>query len=109
MAALQFELQHTDPNSKARAGTITTDHGEIATPIFMPVGTVGTVKAVTKHQLLQDVKAQIILGNTYQNIATISDINNPYDTSYYVAYNIPYGILQIKFKNGEMWELLSKK
>ena len=65
MAALQFELQHTDKNSKARAGKIITDHGEITTPIFMPVGTVGSVKAVTQQQLLKDVKAQIILGNTY--------------------------------------------
>ena len=65
MAALQFQLQHTDSNSKARAGRITTDHGEILTPIFMPVGTVGSVKAVTQQQLLNDVKAQIILGNTY--------------------------------------------
>lgn len=65
MAALQFELQHTDSASKARAGQITTDHGAILTPIFMPVGTVGSVKAVTGQQLLDDVKAQIILGNTY--------------------------------------------
>ena len=65
MAALQFELQHTDKNSKARAGKIITDHGEITTPIFMPVGTAGSVKAVTQQQLLKDVKAQIILGNTY--------------------------------------------
>jgi queuine tRNA-ribosyltransferase len=65
MAALQFELQHTDKNSKARTGKITTDHGEILTPIFMPVGTVGSVKAVTQQQLKKDVKAQIILGNTY--------------------------------------------
>ena len=65
MAALSFELQHTDAQSKARAGKITTDHGEILTPIFMPVGTVGSVKAVTKQQLKEEVKAQIILGNTY--------------------------------------------
>jgi len=65
MAELSFELQHTDKNTKARAGKISTDHGEILTPIFMPVGTVGTVKAVTQQQLLNDVKAQIILGNTY--------------------------------------------
>ncbi|MBC7652404.1 MAG: tRNA-guanine transglycosylase, partial [Deinococcales bacterium] len=65
MAALQFQLQHIDANSKARAGKITTDHGEIATPIFMPVGTVGSVKAVNQQQLKKDVKAQIILGNTY--------------------------------------------
>jgi len=65
MAALQFQLHHTDKNSKARAGTITTDHGEIITPVFMPVGTAGSVKAVTQQQLVDDVKAQIILGNTY--------------------------------------------
>ena len=65
MAALQFQLQHTDAGSKARTGKITTDHGDILTPIFMPVGTVGSVKAVTQQQLLHDVKAQIILGNTY--------------------------------------------
>jgi len=65
MAALQFELQKTDTTSKARAGVITTDHGTIHTPIFMPVGTVGSVKAVSQKQLEQDVKAQIILGNTY--------------------------------------------
>ncbi len=52
MAALQFELQHTDSDSKARAGQITTDHGTILTPIFMPVGTVGSVKAVTGQQLM---------------------------------------------------------
>jgi queuine tRNA-ribosyltransferase len=65
MAALSFQLQHTDTQSKARAGKITTDHGEILTPIFMPVGTAGSVKAVSQQQLLDDVKAQIILGNTY--------------------------------------------
>lgn len=65
MAALQFELQHTDPLTKARAGKITTGHGEIQTPIFMPVGTVGSVKAVTQQQLKEEVGAQIILGNTY--------------------------------------------
>ena len=65
MSILKFELEHTELHSKARAGTITTDHGEISTPIFMPVGTVGSVKAVTQHQLANDVKAQIILGNTY--------------------------------------------
>ncbi|MGH2647292.1 MAG: tRNA-guanine transglycosylase, partial [Ginsengibacter sp.] len=65
MAALQFQLEHTDKATKARIGKITTDHGEIATPIFMPVGTVGSVKAVTQQQLTDDIKAQIILGNTY--------------------------------------------
>jgi queuine tRNA-ribosyltransferase len=65
MAALQFEVQHKDKQSVARAGKIITDHGEISTPIFMPVGTAGSVKAVTQQQLTEDVKAQIILGNTY--------------------------------------------
>ncbi len=65
MAALQFQLTHTDKLSSARAGKITTDHGEIETPIFMPVGTVGSVKAVSQQQLLDEVKAEIILGNTY--------------------------------------------
>ncbi|MFN9709977.1 MAG: tRNA guanosine(34) transglycosylase Tgt [Bacteroidota bacterium] len=65
MAVLQCQLQHQDPQSKARAGLITTDHGLIETPIFMPVGTVGSVKALTMQQLEQEVKAQIILGNTY--------------------------------------------
>jgi queuine tRNA-ribosyltransferase len=65
MAALAFQLEATDQHSKARAGKIRTDHGEIATPIFMPVGTVGSVKAVNQQQLKQDISAQIILGNTY--------------------------------------------
>jgi queuine tRNA-ribosyltransferase len=62
---LTFNLQHTDPFSKARAGQIETAHGTIQTPIFMPVGTLGTVKGVHTKELEQDVKAQIILGNTY--------------------------------------------
>ena len=62
---MKFQLQHTDTGSRARAGLITTDHGQIETPIFMPVGTVGSVKAVLLSDLLNDVKAQIILGNTY--------------------------------------------
>jgi queuine tRNA-ribosyltransferase len=65
MAALTFTLNGQDKQSKARAGTIVTDHGEISTPIFMPVGTVGSVKAVTQQQLKDEVQAQIILGNTY--------------------------------------------
>ena len=65
MPQLHFQLEATDANSKARAGKITTDHGEILTPIFMPVGTVGSVKAVTQQQLELDIQAQIILGNTY--------------------------------------------
>lgn len=62
---MTFTLQHTDSKSEARAGLITTDHGEIQTPIFMPVGTLGSVKGVHLHELKDDVKAQIILGNTY--------------------------------------------
>ncbi len=62
---MKFELQHTDPGCQARAGKITTDHGEILTPIFMPVGTVGSVKAVHFEELKRQVLAQIILGNTY--------------------------------------------
>ena len=62
---MQFEVQAKDSHSKARAGEITTDHGKIQTPIFMPVGTVGSVKAVQAADLVKDVKAQIILGNTY--------------------------------------------
>ncbi|MEO7445611.1 MAG: tRNA guanosine(34) transglycosylase Tgt [Ferruginibacter sp.] len=65
MGALTFTLQGTDTYSAARAGLITTDHGDILTPVFMPVGTAGSVKAVTQQQLASDVKAQIILGNTY--------------------------------------------
>jgi len=62
---MNFKLQVEDSQSKARAGTIETDHGTIQTPIFMPVGTAGTVKAVHQRELKEDVKAQIILGNTY--------------------------------------------
>ncbi len=63
MSALTFKLEATQ--GKARAGTIQTDHGTIQTPIFMPVGTVGSVKAVTQQQLKKDINAKIILGNTY--------------------------------------------
>ncbi|MCG9973059.1 tRNA guanosine(34) transglycosylase Tgt [Christiangramia crocea] len=62
---MKFELLTTDPGSKARAGTITTDHGEIETPIFMPVGTVGSVKGVHQRELKNDINPDIILGNTY--------------------------------------------
>ena len=65
MAALTFQLQNTATGTGARAGVMQTDHGEILTPIFMPVGTVGTVKAVTQQQLSLEIQAQIILGNTY--------------------------------------------
>ncbi len=62
---MKFNISNTDKNSKARAGEIITDHGTIQTPIFMPVGTAGTVKAVHQRELKDDIKAQIILGNTY--------------------------------------------
>lgn len=62
---MKFELQYKDARSNARAGLITTAHGQIETPIFMPVGTLGTVKGVHLHELKNDIKAQIILGNTY--------------------------------------------
>ena len=62
---MTFQLQHTDPETQARAGVITTEHGQILTPIFMPVGTAGTVKGVLQRDLKEEVKAQIILGNTY--------------------------------------------
>ncbi len=62
---MQFDLQYIDSKSNARAGKITTDHGTIETPIFMPVGTCATVKAVHQRELMDDVHAQIILGNTY--------------------------------------------
>lgn len=62
---MKFTLEHTDPKSSARAGSLETDHGTIQTPIFMPVGTAGTVKGVHTKDLKEDTKAQIILGNTY--------------------------------------------
>jgi len=62
---MKFTLLTTDSHSKARAGIIETDHGVIETPIFMPVGTAGTVKGVHQHELKEDIQAQIILGNTY--------------------------------------------
>lgn len=62
---LKFTLHHTDPNSKARAGTMVTDHGSIETPIFMPVGTAGSVKAVHQKELRDEIDSDIILGNTY--------------------------------------------
>lgn len=62
---MKFELKSQDPKSKARAGKITTDHGVIETPIFMPVGTVGTVKGVHQSELKDEINPDIILGNTY--------------------------------------------
>src|SRR5258706_9072741 len=62
---MTFKLSSTDRHSRARSGTIITDHGEIPTPIFMPVGTAGSVKAVHQRELKEDIQAKIILGNTY--------------------------------------------
>ncbi len=62
---MKFELTHNDPQSSARCGLITTDHGQIETPIFMPVGTVGSVKGIYHRDLKEDIGAEIILGNTY--------------------------------------------
>lgn len=62
---MDFRLTATAPDSAARAGIVTTDHGEVPTPIFMPVGTVGSVKGVHAHELKVDIDARIILGNTY--------------------------------------------
>ena len=62
---MKFTLQHTDPQSKARAGLIQTDHGEIQTPIFMPVGTAAAMKGIFHRDLRDDAHAQIILANTY--------------------------------------------
>ena len=62
---MKFDLLHTDAGSSARAGVLTTDHGIIQTPIFMPVGTVATVKTIHQRELREEVRAQIILGNTY--------------------------------------------
>ncbi len=65
LCRMKFELQYNDTKTNARAGLITTDHGQIETPIFMPVGTQGAVKAVHMPELKEDINAQIILGNTY--------------------------------------------
>ena len=62
---MDFKLQNTDPKSSARTGELTTDHGKIQTPIFMPVGTLGSVKGVHQRELRDDISAEIILGNTY--------------------------------------------
>ena len=65
MPAITYELLHIDKNSGARRGVVHTPHGDIQTPIFMPVGTLATVKAMSPEELRNDVKAQIILSNTY--------------------------------------------
>ena len=63
--AVKFTLEEKDSGSSARAGKLETDHGVIETPIFMPVGTLGSVKAVPQSALINDINADIILGNTY--------------------------------------------
>ena len=78
---MTFELQHTDSASDARAGIITTDHGQIKTPIFMPVGTCGSVKGVHFEELRRQVKAQIILGNTYHLVSTYLRVLEGYTNS----------------------------
>ena len=65
MIRMKFVKTHNDPQSAARCGVITTDHGQIEIPIFMPVGTVGSVKGIYHRDLKEDIKAEIILGNTY--------------------------------------------
>ncbi|WP_304290350.1 tRNA-guanine transglycosylase, partial [Porphyromonas uenonis] len=62
---MQFTIDHTCPHSDARTGVIKTAHGDIQTPVFMPVGTAGAIKAVTMEQMEQETDARIILGNTY--------------------------------------------
>ncbi|HYW94154.1 MAG TPA: tRNA guanosine(34) transglycosylase Tgt, partial [Bacteroidales bacterium] len=62
---MEFNVEHNDPGSKARAGRIKTAHGEFPTPVFMPVGTAGSVKGVHQRELKEEVGAPIILGNTY--------------------------------------------
>lgn len=62
---MKFKLENIDPHSKARTGIIETDHGQIETPIFMPVGTAANVKAIHLRELKEDIKAEIILANTY--------------------------------------------
>ena len=63
--SMKFTLQHKDPATKARAGELTTDHGVIRTPIFMPVGTAATVKGIFHRDVRDEARAQIILANTY--------------------------------------------
>jgi len=91
MAELSFHLHSTDKNSKARAGKIITDHGEIHTPVFMPVGTAGSVKAVSQQQLINDVKAQIILGNTYHLYLRpgVEELEQAYGLHRFMNWNRP--------------------
>ncbi len=80
---MKFDLKTTDPKSKARAGVMTTDHGEIETPIFMPVGTVGTVKGVHQTELKNEINPDIILRKYLSFILTTQ--NNYYRTSRWFA------------------------
>jgi len=91
MAELSFHLHSTDKNSKARAGKIITDHGEMHTPVFMPVGTAGSVKAVSQQQLINDVKAQIILGNTYHLYLRpgVEELEQAYGLHRFMNWNRP--------------------
>ena len=73
--AITYELIHKDKNSGARRGVIHTPHGDIQTPIFMPVGTQATVKSLTPEDLEDEVKAQIILSNTYHLYLINTSIN----------------------------------
>ena len=74
---MKFTIHKSDPKTKARAGTLTTAHGDIQTPIFMPVGTQGTVKGIHQAELHDPIKAQIILGNTYHLYLQSWDRLNP--------------------------------
>ena len=74
---MKFAVEHTDPHSAARRGVLHTDHGDIDTPIFMPVGTVGSVKGVYHRDLIGDIKAQIILGNTYHLYLRPEPLHSP--------------------------------
>ena len=87
---MTFELQYTDAKSNARAGLITTDHGQIQTPIFMPVGTIGSVKGVHQTELKEDIQAQIILGNTYHLYSMRRNLNMVIASLFFLSYKDVY-------------------
>ena len=87
---MNYKVVATSKDTKARAGVIGTDHGEIQTPIFMPVGTVGAVKAVHMHELRDDIKAQIILGNTYHLSALVVCINSTLGISQFLPIVVAF-------------------
>lgn len=89
---MNFTLQHTDPNSRARTGLIQTDHGEIKTPIFMPVGTVGSVKGVHFQELREEVNAQIILAihTIFTFVRGLKSWNKPVDCINSIAGIVPF-------------------